>query len=76
MVDAGRKAVAVNLWVAGRQVGRAPFGNMGQGLSPYPYVLIYPQDEHEHLLIDRLTALGVRVERRTELVGFEDGAGA
>jgi 2-polyprenyl-6-methoxyphenol hydroxylase-like FAD-dependent oxidoreductase len=40
VVDAGRKAVAVNLWVAGRQVGRAPFGNMGQGLSPYPYVLI------------------------------------
>jgi 2-polyprenyl-6-methoxyphenol hydroxylase-like FAD-dependent oxidoreductase len=41
VVDAGRKAVAVNLWVAGRQVGRAPFGNMGQGLSPYPYVPIY-----------------------------------
>ncbi len=75
VVDAGRKAVAVNLWVAGRQVGRAPFGNMGQGLSPYPYALIYPQDEHEHLLIDRLSALGVKVERRTELVGFEDGAG-
>ena len=33
VVDAGRKAVAVNLWVAGRQVGRAPFGNMGLGLS-------------------------------------------
>jgi len=75
VVDAGRKAVTVNLWVAGRQVGRAPFGNMGQGLSPYPYALIYPQDEHEHLLIDRLSALGVKVERRTELVGFEDGAG-
>src|SRR6266849_7063620 len=75
VVDAGRKAVAVNLWVAGRQVGRAPFGNMGQGLSPYPYALIYPQDEHEHLLIDRLSTLGVKVERRTELVGFEDGAG-
>jgi 2-polyprenyl-6-methoxyphenol hydroxylase-like FAD-dependent oxidoreductase len=75
VVDAGCKAVAVNLWVAGRQVGRAAFGNMGQGLSPYPYVLIYPQDEHERLLIDRLTALGVKVERRTELVGFEDGAG-
>src|SRR6266478_9642413 len=75
VVDAGRKAVAVNLWVAGRQVGRAPFGNMGQGLSPYPYALIYPQDEHEHLLVDRLAALGVKVERRTELVGFEDGVG-
>jgi 2-polyprenyl-6-methoxyphenol hydroxylase-like FAD-dependent oxidoreductase len=75
VVDAGRKAVAVNLWVAGRQVGHVAFGDMGQGLSPYPYALIYPQDEHERLLIDRLAALGVKVERRTELVGFEDNAG-
>jgi 2-polyprenyl-6-methoxyphenol hydroxylase-like FAD-dependent oxidoreductase len=75
VVDAGRKAVAVNLWVAGRQVGHVAFGDMGQGLSPYPYALIYPQDEHELLLIDRLTALGVKVERRTELVEFEDDAG-
>ena len=75
VVDAGRKAVAVNLWVAGRQVGHVAFGDMGQGLSPYPYALIYPQDEHEQLLIDRLTALGVKVERRTELVEFEDDAG-
>ena len=75
VVDAGRKFVAANLWVAGRRVGRAGFGNMGQGLSPYPYALIYPQDEHERLLIDRLAALGVEVERRTELTGFEEGSG-
>jgi 2-polyprenyl-6-methoxyphenol hydroxylase-like FAD-dependent oxidoreductase len=75
VIDAGRKFIAANLWVAGRKVARVPFGNMGQGLSPYPYALIYPQDEHEHLLIDRLTVLGVKVERRTELAGFEDGAG-
>src|SRR5712691_11891425 len=69
VVEAGRKFVAANLWVAGRKVARALFGNMGQGLSPYPYALIYPQDEHEHLLIDRLAALGVTVQRGTELVG-------
>src|SRR5262249_24582392 len=33
-----------------------------------PYVLMYPQDAHERLLIERLSALGVEVERRTELV--------
>ena len=33
--------------------------------------LIYPQDAHERLLIERLDALGVNVERRTELVRFE-----
>src|SRR6266542_7092912 len=48
---------------------------MGACLSPYPYALIYPQDEHERLLIDRLAEGGVQVERRTELLGFEDAAG-
>src|SRR5439155_20275694 len=37
--------------------------------------LIYPQDEHERLLIDRLAEAGAEVERRTELVGFEETAG-
>ncbi len=34
-------------------------------------MLIFPQDAHERLLTERLHALGVTVERRTELVGFE-----
>ena len=48
---------------------------MGKGLSPFPYAFIFPQDEHERFLIERLTACGVEVERRTELVSFEDSAG-
>jgi len=75
LVDRGRKAVAVNLWVAGRRVARARFGDMGQGISRYPYVLIFAQDEHERLLIDHLAHAGVLVERRTELVGFEETNG-
>src|SRR5262249_16236112 len=39
--------------------------------SPFPYALTYPQDAHERLLIDRLDSLGVTVERRTELVRFD-----
>src|ERR1700736_5358320 len=66
-VERGRQGAAANVWVAGRQVARAVFGDMGVGISPYPYALIYPQDEHERLLIDRLAELGVQVERRTEL---------
>jgi 2-polyprenyl-6-methoxyphenol hydroxylase-like FAD-dependent oxidoreductase len=75
VVERGRKAVAVNLWVAGKRVGRAFFGDMGAGLSPFPYALLFPQDEHETLLIDRLTEAGVHVERRTEFLGFENAAG-
>jgi 2-polyprenyl-6-methoxyphenol hydroxylase-like FAD-dependent oxidoreductase len=67
---------AANLWAGGRKAGRVVFGPMGEGLSPFPYMLIFPQDEHERLLIERLGEAGVRVERRTELLGFEErGAG-
>ena len=71
VVDRGRKMTTVNLWTTGRHVSRVIFGDMGRGLSPFPYALIYPQDEHERLLIDRLATAGVRVERQTELVAFE-----
>src|ERR1700732_792051 len=56
VVEGGRKVGAANLWVAGKRVARAAFGDMGAGLSPFPYALIFPQDEHERLLIGRLAA--------------------
>ena len=71
VVDRGRKMTTVNLWTRGRHVAHVIFGDMGKGLSPFPYALIYPQDEHERLLIDRLATAGVQVERQTELVAFE-----
>jgi len=40
--------------------------------EPLSFLQIFPQDQHERLLIERLEALGVSVERRTELVGFTD----
>ena len=72
VVARGRTTTSVNLWVAGRRVARAAFGNIGEDISPYPYVLVISQDEHEHLLLDHLSAAGVTVERRTELVDFEE----
>jgi 2-polyprenyl-6-methoxyphenol hydroxylase-like FAD-dependent oxidoreductase len=75
VVERGRKAVAVHLWVAGKDVARGVFGDMGAGQSPFPYALIFPQDEHERLLIARLAEAGVEVERQMALVGFEDADG-
>jgi 2-polyprenyl-6-methoxyphenol hydroxylase-like FAD-dependent oxidoreductase len=75
VVQRGRHAIAVNMWVAGRRVARAVFGDMGAGISPYPYALIFPQDEHERLLIDRLSEAGVIVERRTEFLQIEEANG-
>ncbi|HEY7308188.1 MAG TPA: FAD-dependent monooxygenase [Gemmataceae bacterium] len=71
VVEAGVQVAGANLWVRGGKAARAPLGRIGEGLSPFPFALTYPQDAHERLLIDRLSALGVNVERRTELVRFD-----
>jgi 2-polyprenyl-6-methoxyphenol hydroxylase-like FAD-dependent oxidoreductase len=69
VVQRGRKINAANLWVAGRRAAHVVFGDMGVGLSPFPYPLIFPQDEHERLLIERLAEAGVNIERKTDLIG-------
>ena len=73
VVERGHKVPAVNLWVKGEPAARLPFERIGSDLTPYPFLHIFPQDQHERLLIERLEALGVSVERRTELVSFTDG---
>jgi 2-polyprenyl-6-methoxyphenol hydroxylase-like FAD-dependent oxidoreductase len=74
VVTRGRKMTTINLWKSGKHVAHVVFGDMGKDLSPFPYALIYPQDEHERLLIDRLDEAGVQVERQTELVALEETA--
>src|SRR5580658_6056440 len=75
VVERGRKTIAANFWVAGKKKARAIFGEIGYGLTPFPFPVIFPQDDHERLLIERLGEAGVQVERRTELLGFEEANG-
>jgi 2-polyprenyl-6-methoxyphenol hydroxylase-like FAD-dependent oxidoreductase len=72
VISGGHRVPAVNLWVKGEQEARLVFENIGSNLTPYPFLHIFPQDQHEQLLIERLEALGVRVERHTELIGFTE----
>jgi len=72
VVERGVSFVVANFWVRGTKVARARFGDGGVGLTPFPYAVIFPQDEHERVLIEQLRALGVTVERRVELLGFQD----
>jgi 2-polyprenyl-6-methoxyphenol hydroxylase-like FAD-dependent oxidoreductase len=74
LVRRGRQAQAINLWARGEKRGRAEFGRMGADVSPYPFALVFPQDEHEKLLTERLAARGVRVERGTRMLSFQPGA--
>jgi 2-polyprenyl-6-methoxyphenol hydroxylase-like FAD-dependent oxidoreductase len=70
VISKGHRVPAVNLWVRGEREARLAFENVGAGLTPYPFLHIFPQDQHERLLIERLEMLGVGVERRTELTSF------
>ena len=72
VVARGHEVPAVNLWVKGEAAARLSFETIGSGLTPYPFLKIFPQDQHERLLIERLEALDVAVERRTELIHFTD----
>lgn len=73
VIDAGYKTPAMNMWARGSHRARIPLVDAGRAVSAYPFVLIYPQDRHERLLVQQLHALGVDVHWQTELLRFEEG---
>ena len=72
VLERGHCVRAVNLWVKGERAARLPFENVGADLTAYPFLEIFPQDEHERLLIERLAECGVSIERTTELTRFRE----
>ena len=70
VVERGIRGEALNVWVGGRRAARLPITPIGAGMTPFPFVLIFPQDAHERLLIEHLATLGCEVERSTTLTGF------
>ena len=55
-----------------REISTIRFKDLGDGISPYPFALAYPQDDHERFLISKLKALGRSVEWRTKLTSFAE----
>src|SRR4051812_37231975 len=47
VVQRGLRLEAVNLWRRGSHAARVDLGAIGQGRSPFPFGVIFPQDEHE-----------------------------
>jgi 2-polyprenyl-6-methoxyphenol hydroxylase-like FAD-dependent oxidoreductase len=68
----GHKVPAINLWVKGEPRAHLDFGPVGSDLTPYSFLQIFPQDQHERLLIQRLQELGIAVERDTELLSYTE----
>ena len=65
----------VNLWRRGSRVAHVDLSSVGRGVSPFPFGVIFPQDEHERLLIAHLEREGVQVERRVTIHALESGEG-
>jgi 2-polyprenyl-6-methoxyphenol hydroxylase-like FAD-dependent oxidoreductase len=72
VLERGHKVSSVNLWARGERAASVPFSRIGEGLTPFSFLEIFPQDQHEALLVEKLQSLGVVVERSTELVSFID----
>jgi 2-polyprenyl-6-methoxyphenol hydroxylase-like FAD-dependent oxidoreductase len=69
----------VHLRDRSRELAIVSLGDVGRGISPFPFALSLPQDDHERLLTGRLNAAGHAVEWDTELTRFtqsEDGVSA
>jgi 2-polyprenyl-6-methoxyphenol hydroxylase-like FAD-dependent oxidoreductase len=75
VVSRGHELPGVRFWVNGKPQARLSFEEVGADLTPYSLPLIFPQDEHERLLIASLEGLGVSVERNTELLRYSDEGG-
>jgi 2-polyprenyl-6-methoxyphenol hydroxylase-like FAD-dependent oxidoreductase len=79
IVAAGLRLKQIHLRQGDAEIATVKFGDIGTKISPYPFALSYPQDEHERFLVKKLTSLGVEIEWKTELVQFhqtDDGVEA
>ncbi|HEV2614395.1 MAG TPA: FAD-dependent monooxygenase [Gammaproteobacteria bacterium] len=72
VVSAGHQNPSINMWARGKRRAKIVFAVAGADLTPYPFVTVYPQDQHEQLLVEKLSTMGVTVERKTELISFQD----
>jgi 2-polyprenyl-6-methoxyphenol hydroxylase-like FAD-dependent oxidoreductase len=74
VVAGGYSVPGARLWLGGSQAARIDFAQIASDLTPYGFLHIFPQDEHERLLIERLHGFGVQVERPAELIDYgEEG---
>jgi 2-polyprenyl-6-methoxyphenol hydroxylase-like FAD-dependent oxidoreductase len=73
-LELGARGTGANMWTNGRWSARIPLGDIGRGLSPFPFVLMLGQDDNERILGDNLIRLGQAVQWRTELVEIDQKA--
>jgi len=66
----GARGEGADFWANGSWTARIPIGDIGQDVSPFPFVLMLGQDENERILGDKLREHGLDVQWRTELIAL------
>jgi 2-polyprenyl-6-methoxyphenol hydroxylase-like FAD-dependent oxidoreductase len=74
-LELGRRGNGANMWSQGRLKARIPLGEIGTGMSPFPYVLMLGQDDNERIMGDHLRLWGINVQWNTELVALDQHPG-
>lgn len=69
-VECGTVAGKIRMLEGGDVVGEVDLSRIGQGLSPYPYMLVLEQSRNEELLYDYLQTHGREVLWQTKLESF------
>lgn len=72
IVDLGIPVEQITFRKNQKDFAASNFRKMGEGMSPFPYLLSFPQDTHEKVLIRHLSQLGIEVERNTEVLSYQD----
>ena len=70
LVALGTRMETLRFREHGAEVAHLELRDIGTGMSPFPFALCLPQDEHERFLVRKLEDLGAAVEWGTELRSF------
>lgn len=75
MIERGIILGNVSIFNEGNRRARLNLGDIGEGLSRFPFILSLPQDEHERIIIDYLKRRGIEIEWGTELIDLQETEG-
>src|SRR5215470_15083031 len=67
-LELGKRGTGGNIWADGQHRARIAFGETGQKVTPYPFLLVLAQDDNERIMGEHLREIGGSVQWNTELV--------
>ena len=71
-IERGQRAEGAVFHVNGARAAYLPIGDIGLGISPFPFALALGQDANERILTEWLHARGHAVQWRSELTGYSE----